>query len=420
MSTAPRSAAARRDWGSDDSGCGILHVDMDAFFASVELARRPELRGLPVVVAGGERGVTLSATYEARALGIRAAMPVGQARRMAPQAVFIRPHHRGYREESAAVMEILHDMTAIVEQVSVDEAYLDVSGARRRLGSPTTIARRIRERVHRERGLSCSVGVASSKLVAKLASTHAKPDGLMLVPRSSEVAFLHALDVRSISGVGARTAAELSRRGIVTVAQLAQTAPEALEAWLGVHGRQLYDLAWARDHRPVDPSREEKSIGSETTFATDVTDPASVDARLVELADRCASRLRAHDLVARTVGIKVRTADFSTTTRSRTLFSPTDSAGAVLETARALYAGIALRGRAVRLVGVRVEGLAPRSGVGVQVSLDEAVEDRFSDQQAAHAVTDDVRSRFGAAALRPATVIAPGRPTVPAQVRDLS
>jgi len=420
MSSAPRSAAARRDWGSDDSGCGILHVDMDAFFASVELSRRPELRGLPVVVGGGDRGVTLSATYEARALGVRAAMPVSQARRLAPQAIFLEPHMTAYREESAAVMEILHDMTAIVEQVSVDEAYLDVTGARRRLGAPTRIAELIRQRVWAERHVSCSVGVASSKLVAKLASTHSKPDGLMVVPRGSEVAFLHALDVRAISGVGARTAAELARRGITTVAQLAQTAPEALEAWLGVHGRQLYDLAWARDHRPVEPGREEKSIGSETTFAADVLDRAVVDARLVELADKCASRLRRNGLAARTVGIKVRTADFATTTRSRTLVSPTDSAHAILEAARFLYEGVTLRGRAVRLVGVRVEGLAPSAGTGVQVSLDEAVDARSADRAAARSATDEVRSRFGATALRPATVVTSRRPTVPAQVHDLS
>src|SRR5690606_26355262 len=201
----------RRDWGDDDEGCPILHVDMDAFFASVELARRPELRGRPVIVGGEGRSVVLAATYEARAFGVHSAMPMTQARRLCPAAVVVPPDHERYREASARVMAVLRDVTPLVEQVSVDEAFLDVSGARRRLGSPTAIAERIRARVHAEQGLTCSVGVAATKFVAKLASGMAKPDGMLLLPRAATVPFLHALPVSALWGVGERTQAALAR-----------------------------------------------------------------------------------------------------------------------------------------------------------------------------------------------------------------
>nr|BFF17694.1 hypothetical protein GCM10025730_12150 [Promicromonospora thailandica] len=200
MSKGPRSAAARRDWGSDESGCSVLHLDMDAFFASCELARRPELRGLPVIVGGQERGVVLAATYEARAFGVRSAMPMTRARLLCPQATVVRPDHTLYRDVSRSVMELLHEVTPLVEQISVDEAFLDVSGARRRLGPPTAIGAELRRRIEAEHGVTASVGIARNKFVAKLASTHAKPDGMMLVPAAATVDFLHTLPVGALWG----------------------------------------------------------------------------------------------------------------------------------------------------------------------------------------------------------------------------
>jgi len=223
MSRAPRSEFARRSWGSEEDGCSILHVDMDAFFASVELARRPHLRGRPVIVGGSERSVVLAATYEARAFGVHSAMPMQIARRMCPQAVVVPPDMQAYRDVSAAVMEILGDVTNLLEQASVDEAFLDVSGARRRLGPPSVIAAGIRERVRAQHGITCSVGIASTKFVAKLASGHAKPDGVLLVPRAATVDFLRALPVGALWGVGERTEAALARWGLRTVAELADS-----------------------------------------------------------------------------------------------------------------------------------------------------------------------------------------------------
>jgi DNA polymerase-4 len=195
MSRGPRSAEAKRDWGRDELGCSILHVDMDAFFASVELARRPQLRGLPVIVGGASRGVVLAATYEARAFGVHAAMPMSVALRQCPHAVVVAPDHHAYHEVSAGIMRVLGDVTALVEQVSVDEAFLDVAGARRRLGPPTVIAQIIRRQVREQFGITCSVGIASTKFVAKLASGQAKPDGVLLVPRAATVGLLRVVSL---------------------------------------------------------------------------------------------------------------------------------------------------------------------------------------------------------------------------------
>lgn len=404
MSRAPRSAAARRDWGSDENGCSILHVDMDAFFASVELARRPQLRGLPVIVGGAQRGVVLAATYEARAFGVHSAMPMTQALRLAPQAVVVPPDHRRYHEVSDGVMGILRDVTALVEQVSVDEAFLDVAGARRRMGSPTTIAELIRRRVRERFGITCSVGVAATKFVAKLASGHAKPDGVLLIPRTATVDFLRVLPVGALWGVGERTEAALARWGITTVAQLADSGVGTVQRAVGkVAGAHLHDLAWGRDPRPVHPGREEKSIGAEETFGEDVADPAVVQAKALQLADRCAERLRRHGLVARTVAIKVRASDFRTLTRARTLATPTDVGREIYLAARELLAGVDLDGLPVRLVGVRAEGLSSAELTVRQPTLEEATADDGRDRREAERAMDEVRRKFGSDAIRPAS-----------------
>ncbi|NLE71422.1 MAG: DNA polymerase IV [Actinomycetales bacterium] len=401
----------RRDWGDDDEGCPILHVDMDAFFASVELARRPELRGRPVIVGGEGRSVVLAATYEARAFGVHSAMPMTQARRLCPAAVVVPPDHERYREASARVMAVLRDVTPLVEQVSVDEAFLDVSGARRRLGSPTAIAERIRARVHAEQGLTCSVGVAATKFVAKLASGMAKPDGMLLVPRAATVPFLHALPVSALWGVGERTQAALARWGITTVAELAATDVATLQRAVGrAAGAHLHDLAWGRDPRPVTPERQEKSVGAETTFDVDLHDRAAIEAQVLAMAERCTRHLRAKGLVGRTVVLKVRTADFTTLTRSRTLPAPTDATAEVFAAARDLLAAVDLRGQAVRLVGVRAEGLGP--AVVRQPTLEEASREA-APRRRAEEVADAVRLRFGARAVLPGAVIGSARAQLP-------
>lgn len=372
---------------------------MDAFFASVELARRPDLRGKPVIVGGEARSVVLAATYEARAYGVHSAMPMAQARRLCPSAVVVPPDQGAYRAASEGVMQILRDATALVEQVSVDEAFLDVSGARRRLGPPTAIAALLRERVREQIGITCSVGIASTKFVAKLASGLAKPDGVLLVPRAATVELLHSLPVGSLWGVGDRTRDALARWGITTVAELAHSDVTVVQRAVGtVAGAHLHDLAWGRDPRPVVPERQEKSVGAETTFEVDTRDLSVVEHHLLALADRSAGHLRSRGLVARTVSLKLRTADFQTLTRSRTLGTPTDVAREIYLAARELLAATDLGGRAVRLVGVRAEGLSEVSAR--QLTLEEAVDDASGARRRAEQAMDEVRHRFGPSALR--------------------
>ncbi|MBE7698932.1 DNA polymerase IV [Oerskovia sp. Sa1BUA8] len=404
MSRGPRAVLTRRDWGDDETGCSILHVDMDAFFASVELTRRPELVGRPVIVGGAERSVVLAATYEARAFGVHSAMPMALARRLCPQAVVVPPDHGAYQDASRAVMEIVREITALVEQISIDEAFLDVSGARRRLGAPTLIAQALRARVRAEVGITCSVGIASTKFVAKLASTHAKPDGMLLIPAAATVDFLRTLPVGALWGVGERTEKVLAGWGISTVAELADTDVATLQAAVGkAAGAHLHDLAWGRDPRPVDPGRTEQSIGAETTFAQDLYDPAVIGSALLGLADRCATRLRSQSFVARTVSVKVRTSDFRTLTRSRTLASPTDVAQEIHAVALELVRGVDRRGLPVRLVGVRAEGLERREDAVEQPTLEESVREGAGAQRAAERTLDQIRGRFGMNSIGPAS-----------------
>ena len=371
---------------------------MDAFYASVELARRPELRGRPVIIGGEGRSVVLSGTYVARAFGVHAAMPMAHARRLCPQAVVVPPDHRRYHEVSEGVMAVLRDVTALVEQVSIDEAFLDVSGARRRLGPPTHIAAQIRERVRAGHGVTCSVGIAATKFVAKLASGMAKPDGVLLIPRAATVPYLHSLPVTALWGVGERTSEALARWGIVTVEQLARSDVATVQRAVGVaSGAHLHDLAWGRDPRPVTPERVEKSVGAETTFAVDTADQEVIRAQVSAMADRCAAELRRKGVVARTVTLKIKTADFQVLTRSRTLAVPTDVAGDLLAAVLGVWAATDLGGRAVRLVGVRAEGLLARQER--QLTLEEAMDDAGPARRRAEAAMDEVRGRFGSGAL---------------------
>ena len=303
-------------------------------------------------------------------------------------------------------MTVLHGITDLVEQVSVDEAFLDVTGARRRLGSPTAVAQHVRARVRDVVGLPCSVGVASTKVVAKLASGFAKPDGLLLVPADATVAFLHGLPVAALWGVGDRTREALERWGITTVEELARTDVEVLRRAVGpAVGAHLHDLAWGRDPRRVEPERQEKSVGAETTLERDTADVPELEAHLLRLADRCAGQLRSKGHVCRTVGLKVRTEDFRTVTRSRTLAAPTDVGREIYDVARELLAGVPLEGRRVRLVGVRAEGLGAASAR--PLTLDEAVDDAPGVHRRAEVAMDAVRARFGATAVGRAALVAP-------------
>lgn len=306
----------------------ILHVDMDAFFVSVELLTRPELAGKQVIVGHpGERSVVLSASYECRALGVKSAMPMAVAMRMAPHAVVIPPTQGLYSAYSARIMEIFHQVTPLVEQLSVDEAFLDVTGSIRRLGPPEAIGEMIRARLRTELGLPASVGIAASKFVAKVASTGAKPDGMLVIRPEQTLAYLHTLPVGALWGVGAKTALVLREMGITTVAQLAQTPQNTLSRRLGATGIHLYNLAWGRDDRSVETEREEKSIGAEETFAIDIWDDEALRREILHLGHRVATRLREAEKVAGVVALKLRYSDFSTLSRSRTLPYPSNAAG---------------------------------------------------------------------------------------------
>jgi len=386
----------------DDDGCTMMHVDMDAFYASVSLIDRPDLHGQPVIVGGGTRGVVLSATYEARRFGVHSAMPMGRARRLCPQAVVVQPDHTRYAEVSRGVMEVFRLITPQVEPLSLDEAFLDVAGAVRRLGSPAAIGELIRDRVADEQQITCSVGVAATKFVAKLASGRAKPDGLLVVPRAETVAFLHRLPVGALWGVGERTEESLQRLGLRTVSDLAHTPVDTLRRALGdAAGSHLHELSWGRDPRPVVPGHVEKSIGAEETFARDVDDPEVVLREVLRLSERVAARVRAQRMVGRTVVLKVRFADFTTITRSRTLSEHTDVARTVYATARELFLALGLDRARLRLVGVRVEGLREATGSTRQLTLDE----RPVGWREAEQAVDRASARFGAGAVRPATLV---------------
>jgi nucleotidyltransferase/DNA polymerase involved in DNA repair len=395
----------------DDEACTILHVDMDAFYASVEVRDRPELRGKPVVVAGlGARGVVLSATYEARAFGVRSAMPVTQARRMCPQAIYIQPRHGLYGEVSREVMAIFRTVTPEVEPLSLDEAFLDVSGALRRLRmAPAEVAGHIREQVRDQQAITCSVGVAPVKFVAKIASARCKPDGLLVVPADGVLDFLHPLPASALWGVGDKAEQALARLGLRTIGDIARIPEQTVQRELGAAaGAHLWALAWGRDERRVVPQREEKSVGAEETFPVDVDDPDVIRRELLRLSDRTAKALRAAGCVARTVTVKLRLASFKTITRSRTLPEPTDVARVIYATACGLWEGSGLDTRArLRLVGVRATGLRPASGAATQLAFD----DRPVGWREAERAVDQIVRKFGDGAVRPAALVSGGLPS---------
>ena len=391
----------------------ILHVDMDAFFVSVELLRRPELRGRQVVVAGsGPRSVVLSASYEARELGVGSAMPVSRARGLAPHAVYIEPSHGGYREYSQRIMEVLRSVTDLVEQVSVDEAFLDVTGSLRRLGGPVAIARGIRREVYEATGLVASIGVAGNKFIAKMASTGSKPDGLWLVPDDRILDFLDPLPVRRLWGVGEKTAANLDEAGLRTSGDVRGAGLDYLRRRLGqAAGTHLHQIVRGIDERPVVVERTEKSMGAEHTFTYDTDDLREIRAVLLQLSHDVARRLRRSGRRARGVAIKVRDRDFRTHSRSRALDQGITTGREVYEGAVRLLAEMGPLPSRVRLVGVRVERL-DEGDAGRQLSLwdgDGAAGLHAAPEwDEAESAMDVIRERFGPRGLQPASLVRGG------------
>ena len=391
----------------------ILHLDLDAFYASVEQRERPELRGRPVVVGGaGARGVVAAASYEARTFGIHSAMPSVRARRLCPDAVFVEPRIGLYSEVSAAVMAILRSATPLVEPLSLDEAFLDVRGAGRLLGTGPEIGAMLRARIASELGLNASVGVASTKMLAKIASDDAKPNGMLVIEPGTELEYLHALAVGRLWGVGPATRKKLDRFAVRTVGELAQV-PEAtlIQAVGQASGRHLHALAWNRDPRPVETARPTKSVGHEETFAVDRTDRRQLERDLVRMVDRVAARLRAGGNVTRTVQIKVRYRDFDTVTRAETIAAPTDLGAVIGRTAHRLLGALDLRD-GVRLLGVSAvlvmepEPMAQQLTFGAAVSAPDAVGPEPAELER---TLDAVRARFGADAVGRAAQSSGGR-----------
>ena len=393
----------------------VLHVDMDAFFAAAEVLRRPELTGFPVIVGGtGDRGVVAAASYEARRFGVHSAMPTRRARSLCPEGVFLPADHDYYRELSGRIMELFGTFTPLVEAVSLDEAFLDVTGARRLFGAPAEIARQIRAELVRTESLTCSVGVAPNKLLAKLASEEAKPQigmggvrpgrGVVVVEPTEAVAFLHRLPVRSLPGVGPATRRRLRELGAGTVGELAALPTDTLLSAFGkVHGHRLAELAGAHDPRPVVASRAPKSLSTEVTFPADLADRGALQTEIVRQADTLASRLREAGCTAGTIVLKLRFGDFRTVTRSRALPRATAHAPHLAREARDLLDSLEVEA-GVRLLGLGAAALS--IGGGEQLTLDEA---GGGSPSALDEAVDDLRTRFGT------QVIAPGGSRSPAR-----
>ena len=383
------------------SEASVLHVDMDSFFVSVELLERPELRGLPVAAAHDTgRSVVTSASYEARRFGVRSAMPVAKALQLCPRLILLPPTHEKYRTASRQVMQIFLEFTPLVEPLSIDEAFLDVSGSLRLFGAPIDIARQLRARVRERTGLTASVGLAASKFVAKLASQHAKPDGVLEVPPDRTLDFLHPLPVDAMWGVGRVTSTALQTRAIHTIGDLAIEPISSLTRLVGAaNAQRLHDLANGRDAREVEPTRTEKSIGHEETFAEDQSDTALLERELLRLSNRTAERLRDHSLEARTIAIKVRWSNFETVTRSRTLPEATNATQRIYRTARELFAMLHANRRPVRLIGVRAEQLIPEGSDPAALWSDD------EGWRAVDTTVDEVRERFGKTGILPASLL---------------
>ena len=379
----------------------ILHVDLDAFYASVEVLDNPALRGRPVLVGGtGPRGVVAAASYEARRFGVHSAMPMARARRLCPEAVVLPPRFDVYGAKSRAVHDIFAAFTPLIEPIALDEAFLDVTGAVQLFGTGADIGAAIRGRVRADTGLTASVGVAPNKLLAKLASDDAKPDGILVVEPGTELAFLHPHLVGRLWGVGPATLKRLERFGVTTIGDLAALPEATLVETLGrAHGHQLHELAHGRDDRPVEPDRETKSIGQEETFPRDIADRETLERETLRLAERVGSRLRDHGLAGRTVTIKVRFPDFRTITRSTSFPRPFSASPEIARLALALLDKVDTA-QGVRLLGVTVSNLIHAAARQASLFGEES-----SEPDAVQSAIDAVRARFGPEAIGSASTM---------------
>jgi nucleotidyltransferase/DNA polymerase involved in DNA repair len=395
----------------------ILHVDMDAFYASVEQRDHPALRGKPVIVGadprgGRGRGVVSACSYEARKFGVRSALPISQAYRLCPHGVYLPTRLERYAEVSARIHAIFHRVTDLVEAISIDEAFLDVTASQRLLGPAEQIARRLKAHIRAEEGLVASIGVATNKFVAKVASDLGKPDGFVVVPPGEEPAFLAPLPIGRLWGVGRKTEARLRDLGIARIGDLARFERRELEAIFGKNGGGLWELARGLDDRPVVPESDPKSIGAETTFGQDTDDPEVLRRTVLKLADRVARRLRDEGFRGGTVTLKFRYEDFTTLTRAQTLEAPTDVATTIYRTALQLLEQIPRAGRKVRLLGVSASKLAgARDHPAEQLGLFSKRDERRRNVER---IVDQIRAKFGARAITLGSLVsrpaAKGRP----------
>ncbi len=382
----------------------IIHLDMDAFYASVEVLDDPSLAGKPVIVGGSrERGVVTSASYEARPFGIHSAQPVASAMRLCPHGIFLPVRMARYQEVSETIFEIFSRFTPLVEPLSIDEGFLDVTGSRRLFGSAETIAREIKRLVREEVGLTVSAGIASTKFVAKIASDLGKPDGLVCVAHEKTREFLAPLPITRLWGVGAVTFKAFKRMGVATIGDLSRIPGERLRREFGKHGEQLHLLSRGIDPRPVEPHRPVKSMGREETFSKDLTDREALNRELLSLATNVARRVRRHGLTGKTVTLKVKYSDFELVTRSATLDTPTNDAARVYATCGELLERTKAGARPVRLLGIYLSRLTSGLPAG-QMSLLEDEGGRERRQQLHHAL-DELAERFGEDAVLPGMLL---------------
>ena len=382
----------------------ILHLDVDAFFASVEEILDPSLKGKPLIVGARpeQRGVVASASYAARAFGVHSAMPTAQALRLCPQSIVIPPRHKVYGEYSARMMAILSEYSTLIEPLSLDEAFLDVTGCEARWGSPEELARRLQKRLEVELGLSTSIGLASNKLVAKIASGLEKPHGFVVVPQGREAEFLAPLPVERLWGVGEVTARNLHEMGIFTIGQLAGLPAAQLEARFGRRGRDLHRHARGIDDSPVVAEREEKSLSREVTFAEDIGDEQVLRKTLLSLSEDVARQLRKRGLRGRTVKLKLRYADFKTLTRQVTMEAPTDLEQVIFDQAARLVERAWDKRKKVRLIGVGVSKFEPEER---QLSLFEGTgEGKVEKLRRFSQAVDRIREKYGDEAIQRASL----------------
>ena len=379
----------------------ILHVDMDAFYASVAEKDNPKLKGKAVVVGAGRRGVVSAANYEARKFGIRAAMPVYKAKALAPHAIFISPDMARYEEVSIEVMKIFEEVTPLVEPISLDEAFLDVTGSKRLLGSGRQIADLIRRRVEEQEGITCSVGIAHNKFIAKIASNHCKPNGVLEIDPEKVLDFLHPLAAKEIWGVGPKTNEQLMKMGLLTVGDIANTPRSTLIRVLGqASGSSLYELAWGRDYRDVETEHIEKSISASETFDLDLDSQEEILKEFLRLTERGVERMREKGFATNTISIKVRFADFKTISRSKTVDLPITGTQEIFEIVKNLYLSLNLDRVLIRLVGISLDSLVEDEDVK-QLTLGE----RATGWRQADKAIDRIKGRFGAGSLRPARLV---------------